>query len=151
MPVNELDRQETKEQELFSQDRRQPQPGQDSPFGPTREAEERRLMELQRRQRQESIRALGFDVLESHCPHCGENYCMVIKDPGKPLPAFLKPFKWLLPGLRGTGAVLHCFACDRDSALPSLLAELSFPILICLFIALIGLADLWLMAFVCHY
>ena len=37
-------------------------------FGPTKREEERRLMELQKKQRQESLELLGFDALESHCP-----------------------------------------------------------------------------------
>ena len=120
-------------------------------FGPSKREEEKRLMELQKQQRKESLELLGYDVLEAHCPKCGENYCMTIKEPGKKLPRLFGLSALLFPRLRRTETVLHCFSCDSDITTPSFYRELVAPLAILLILVLLGVVDIWLINFVCTY
>ena len=140
-------------EELFSVD------SVKEPEGPTKEElellknqedEERRLAELQRRQRRDSIRALGFDVQESVCPHCHERGGLIIAEEGK-RPAGLGLLRLLVPRLGNCGAVLHCFSCGRDTSLPGIRERLAVPALILLFMALIVAGDILLMKYLCTY
>ncbi|MBQ7554968.1 hypothetical protein IJS98_00745 [bacterium] len=120
-------------------------------FGPTKREEERRLLELQKKQRQESLELLGFDALESHCPYCGEKYSLMIVDPGKEIPAHMKFLSFLLPRMRRTSATLKCVSCGKEYKTPSLLSEISVPIVVLVMVALIILGDCILLSYLCRY
>ncbi|MBO7543585.1 hypothetical protein J6T93_06750 [bacterium] len=120
-------------------------------FGPTKREEERRLLELQKKQRHESLELLGYDVLESHCPHCHEKFSLMIIDPGKEIPRRLRFLSFLVPRIRRTEATLRCVSCGKDYKTPSLLSELSVPLVLIATIALIILGDGILLSFLCRY
>lgn len=120
-------------------------------FGPTKREEEIRLHELQKKQREDSLRLLGYDVLSSHCPHCQEKFSLIIADEGKEIPFSLRWLTFLVPRLRRTEVTLHCVSCDRDYKTPSLLAELAIPLLLILFILAVIAGDAILISFLCRY
>ena len=120
-------------------------------FGPTKREEERHFLELQRKQRQESLELLGYDVLESHCPFCGEKFSLMITDPGKEIPKHLKFLSFLLPRLKRTGATLHCVSCGKEYKTPSFLSEIGVPLVVLLMVALIIIGDSILLSYLCRY
>ena len=126
-------------------------PGEKNIFGPTRREEERRLQELQKKQRQESLDLLGFDALESHCPHCKEKYSLMISDAGREVPEKIMPLVFFIFRLRRTEVTLHCVSCGKEYKTPSLLKELCVPLLIVATVALVVLADCVLLSYLCRY
>lgn len=120
-------------------------------FEPTKREEEKRLHELQKQQRAYSLKILGYDVLDSHCPYCQEKYSLLITDEGKEIPKALRFISFFVPRLRRTEVTLHCVSCDKDYKTPSLLSELSIPLLLVLFILAIALGDYFLISYLCYY
>lgn len=120
-------------------------------FGPTKREEEKHFLELQKKQRQESLELLGYDVLESHCPFCGEKFSLMIADPGNEIPKHLKFLSFLLPRLKRTGATLRCVSCGKEYKTPSFLTEIGVPLVVLLMVALIIIGDSILLSYLCRY
>ncbi|MBO7435942.1 hypothetical protein J6U76_08145 [bacterium] len=123
----------------------------ENPFGPTKRELEKKYLELQRKQREESLRVLGYDVLDSHCPHCQEKYCLFIEDEGKEIPPSLRFLTIFIPRLKNTEVTLRCTSCDKEYKTPSLLAELAIPIALIGLIAAVIIGDAVLISFLCRY
>ncbi|MBR4466260.1 hypothetical protein IKS38_06790 [bacterium] len=120
-------------------------------FGPTKREEEKHFLELQKKQRQESLELLGYDVLESHCPFCGEKFSLMIADSGNEIPKHLKFLSFLLPRLKRTGATLRCVSCGKEYKTPSFLTEIGVPLVVLLMVALIIIGDSILLSYLCRY
>ncbi|MBR5623552.1 hypothetical protein IKW72_00895 [bacterium] len=134
------------EEEAVSQTRES-----ENPFGPTKRELEKKYLELQKKQREESLRILGYDVLDSHCPHCQEKYCLFIEDEGKQIPASLRFLTIFVPRLKNTEVTLRCTSCDKEYTTPSLLFELAIPIALIALIAAVIIGDAVLISFLCRY
>ncbi|MBR5901141.1 hypothetical protein IKZ40_02205 [bacterium] len=123
----------------------------ENPFGPTKRELEKKYLELQKKQREESLRVLGYDVLDSHCPHCQEKYCLFIEDEGKEIPSSLRFLTIFVPRLKNTEVTLRCTSCDKEYTTPSLLAELAIPIVLIGLVAAVIIGDAVLISFLCRY
>lgn len=128
-----------------------PEERQRSSSESSREAEERHFKELQQKLRHESQEQLGYDVFESRCPHCGEKFALTIEDPGKEIPKNLRWLTILVPRLRNTEATLRCVSCGKSFKTPSLLAELTIPLVLLAVVLALVMADFVLITYLCNY